>query len=224
MSISEDGSYSQQPIWVLDTSGTNLLGVLGLDSIDKTRTFSNDIREVYHTLGIEAARQTIYNEITEVIAFDGTYINAHHYSILCDRMTYSNKPISVFRSSLNKDNIGPIAKASFEQTPKMFLDAATYGELDNMRGVSANVMCGQEGYYGTSSFQVLFDTDAYISSVIHDNDRGEVTEQSIPTPIMDNLTTDIEEDTCNTSNIIIHNSTRGIQPVQVNNYYTALDF
>jgi DNA-directed RNA polymerase II subunit RPB1 len=29
-----------------------------------------------------------------------------------------------------------------------------------MRGVSANVMCGQQGYFGTSSFQVLADINA----------------------------------------------------------------
>jgi DNA-directed RNA polymerase II subunit RPB1 len=28
-----------------------------------------------------------------------------------------------------------------------------------MRGISANVMCGQEGYYGTSAFQVLVNMD-----------------------------------------------------------------
>ena len=39
----------------------------------------------------------------------------------------------------------------------MFLKAARHAELDEMRGVSANVMCGQEGYFGTSSFQVLLD-------------------------------------------------------------------
>ena len=30
-----------------------------------------------------------------------------------------------------------------------------------MCGVSANVMCGQQGYYGTSSFQVLLDMNNY---------------------------------------------------------------
>ena len=39
----------------------------------------------------------------------------------------------------------------------MFLKAARHGELDHMRGVSANIMCGQEGYFGTSSFQVVMD-------------------------------------------------------------------
>jgi DNA-directed RNA polymerase II subunit RPB1 len=157
-----DGIYTQQDVWVLDTVGTNMMEVLGLDYIDVYKTISNDIIEVYNTLGIEAARQTIYNELMEVIEFDGTYINSHHYSILCDRMTYSNQLISIFRFGINKDNIGPIAKASFEETPEMLLKAARHGELDNMRGVSANVMCGQEGYYGTSSFQTMFDMDQHV--------------------------------------------------------------
>ena len=67
--------------------------------------------------------------------------------------------VSIFRHGINKDNIGPIAKASFEETTEMFLQAARHGELDEMRGVSANIMCGQEGYYGTSSFSTYLDND-----------------------------------------------------------------
>ena len=153
------GTFKRQDIWVLDTVGTNLMDVIGLDYVDGSRTLSNDIHEVYNVLGIEAARQTIYNEIVDVIEFDGTYVNHHHFSILCDRMTFSHKMISIFRHGINNDNIGPIAKASFEETPEMFMKAAKHGELDNMRGVSSNVMCGQEGFYGTSSFQVILDMD-----------------------------------------------------------------
>ena len=153
------GSYKKQDIWVLDTVGTNMLDVLALDYIDSRRTFSNNIIEVYDVFGIEAARQTIYNELAEVIEFDGTYINYHHLCMLCDRMTFTNKLISIFRHGINNDNIGPIAKASFEETPEMFLKAARHAELDIMRGVSANVMCGQEGLYGTNSFQVVLDLE-----------------------------------------------------------------
>ena len=155
----KEDEYEKKDIWVLDTIGTNLLDVLSLDFIDKKRTFSNDIMEVYNVLGIEAARQTIYNELVDVIEFDGTYINYHNFSALIDRMSFTEKLISIFRHGINNDDIGPIAKASFEETPEMFLRAARHGELDNMRGFSANVMCGQEGYYGTSAFQVIVDTD-----------------------------------------------------------------
>jgi DNA-directed RNA polymerase II subunit RPB1 len=73
-------------------------------------------------------------------------------------MTTNEDMVSIFRHGINKDNIGPIAKASFEETSEMFLNAAKHGELDEIKGVSANVMCGQEGYFGTSSFQVYLNT------------------------------------------------------------------
>jgi DNA-directed RNA polymerase II subunit RPB1 len=157
--VENNGLYKKQEIWVLDTIGTNLLDVLGLDYIDNTRTFSNDIVEIYNVLGIEAARQIIYNELVDVVEFDGTYINYHNYSVLVDRMTFTHKLISIFRHGINNDNIGPIAKASFEETPEMFLKAARHAELDTLRGVSANVMCGQEGFFGTSAFQVVLDIE-----------------------------------------------------------------
>ena len=157
--VENNGIYKKQEIWVLDTIGTNLLDVLGLDFIDNKRTFSNDIVEVYNVLGIEAARQAIYNELVDVIEFDGTYINYHNFSVLVDRMTFTHKLISIFRHGINNDNIGPIAKASFEETPEMFLKAARHAELDTLRGVSANVMCGQEGFFGTSCFQVVLDIE-----------------------------------------------------------------
>ena len=154
-----NGVYKKQDIWVLDTIGTNLLDVLGLDFIDNTRTLSNDIVEIYNVLGIEAARQAIYNELVEVVEFDGTYINYHNYSVLVDRMTFTHKLISIFRHGINNDNIGPIAKASFEETPEMFLKAARHADLDTLRGVSANVMVGQEGHFGTAAFQVVLNIE-----------------------------------------------------------------
>ena len=157
--VEKSGIYKKQDIWVLDTIGTNMMDVLGVDYIDAKRTFSNDIVELFNVLGIEAARQAILNELVDVIAFDGTYINYHHYSVLCDRMTFTSKMISIFRHGINNDDIGPIAKASFEETPQIFLKAARHAELDVMRGVSANVMCGQEGFFGTSAFQVILDIE-----------------------------------------------------------------
>ena len=101
--IESEGKYETKESWVLDTVGTNLLDVLGLEYIDSNRTLSNDISEIYNTFGIEAARETIYNELAEVIEFDGTYINYHHMSLLCDRMTNSHKMISIFRHGINNE-------------------------------------------------------------------------------------------------------------------------
>ena len=207
--VENAGSYKKQDIWVLDTVGTNMLDVLALDYIDTTRTFSNDIIEIFNVFGIEAARQTIYNELVDVIEFDGTYINYHHLSVLCDRMTFTNKLISIFRHGINNDNIGPIAKASFEETPEMFLKAARHAELDTMRGVSANVMCGQEGLYGTNAFQVVLDLEEMrkLDSVISQEhiDDNDAIEQMFGG--LENT-----DDMCSTNKLIIQNNVTSIKP------------
>ena len=155
MVAKENNTFRKKETWVLDTTGSNFMEILSLKNIDASRTISNDIQEINRVLGIEAARQALFNELYE--AFDTTYINHHHISLLCDRMTSSSNLISIFRHGINNDDIGPIAKASFEETPEMFLKAARHAELDQMRGISANVMCGQEGFYGTNAFKVMLD-------------------------------------------------------------------
>ena len=204
--IMEEGNYTKKEIWVLDTVGTNLLDVMALDFVDKYRTFSNDIVEIYKTLGIEAARQAIYNEITDVIEFDGTYINYHHLSMLCDRMTATHKMISIFRHGINSDHIGPIAKASFEETPEMFLRAARHAELDPMRGVSSNVMCGQEGYFGTNGFKIVLDIDEMSKLKPYDYEEDTADQE------IDDMFGDIEDsnDPCSRSNVVIKNNVGAI--------------
>ena len=156
--VKEDGKYVRKDSWVLDTTGTNYLEILGLNYIDFAKTYSNDIQEVYKTLGIEAARQCILTEFTEVMEHSDVYLNYHHLSVLCDRMTYNgNDMVAVYRSGILKDNIGPVAKATFEMHTEKLLEAARHGHLDTMRGVSANVMTGQYGYFGTGAFSLLLD-------------------------------------------------------------------
>ena len=211
--VKKDGEYQKEETWVLDTVGTNLLDILALDYIDVNRTFSNDIIETYKVLGIEAARQTIYNEIADVIEFDGTYINYHHLSVLCDRMTTNCKLVSIFRHGINNDNIGPIAKASFEETPEMFLKAARHAELDPVRGISANVMCGQEGYFGTSAFQVVLNIAEM--SKLSSKALDDATEDEKIDGLFGVL--DDPDDPCSTTNLAIQNNVVNIKEKDLGN-------
>lgn len=210
--IEEDGAYVKTETWVLDTVGTNLLDLLSLDFIDVNRTYTNSIQEIYNVFGIEAARQSIFNELSDVIEFDSTYINYHHLTMLCDRMTCNNNMISMFRHGINNDNIGPIAKASFEETPEMFLKAARHGELDIMRGVSANVMCGQEGYFGTGAFQVVLDIDkiTQISS-----EEWNVTDDNLEIKAGFEGLVGLTDDTCSIANLTIQNNIQNIVPTDM---------
>ena len=157
--VKDEGKYTQKDIWILDTTGTNLMDVLAFDFIDSARTYSNDIKEIFDVLGIEAARQTVYNELYEVMEFAGVYINYHHLSLLCDRMTSTKGMVSIFRSGILNDDIGPISKSTFEVHTEVLLDAARHADFDHMRGVSANVMMGQMGVFGTGCFKLILDMD-----------------------------------------------------------------
>jgi DNA-directed RNA polymerase II subunit RPB1 len=203
----KDTTYVAEDIWVLDTVGSNLLDILSLDMIDVNRCISNDIQETYNVLGIEAARQCIINELSECL---DSYINHHHMSVLSDRMTATKKMVSIFRHGINNDDIGPIAKASFEETPEMFLRAAKHAELDPMTGISANIMCGQEGYFGTSAFDVMLDVNE-ISKLSAKNMEKQYD--------IDNLMNELEnsDDYCSTNNIIMENNSESVSSKNTGN-------
>lgn len=177
MVIKEDGKYLRKEAWVLDTIGSNLMDMFTVDFIDYTRTYSNDIREMYNVLGIEAARQNILNELVDVMEASDAYVNYHHLSILCDRMTVSKDLVPIYRSGILNDDIGPIAKSTYEMHTEMFLQASRHGEFDQMRGVSANVMCGQPGYYGTNAFSLLLDMEAVMNMDERDVDRKDINDR-----------------------------------------------
>ena len=201
-------NYSTKEKWVLDTMGTNMKDLLALRSvIDVDRTFTNDIMEVYATLGIEAARQTVCNELAEVLEFDGAYINFHHLSLLADRMCATMKMVSIFRHGINNDDIGPIAKASFEETPEMFLRAAKHGELDSLRGISANVMCGQEGYFGTNNFQIVLDVEKAATMANRDlSSRDAATER-----LLNEFSIDDSSNACSSDKIFLNDNVEMIK-------------
>ena len=209
--VKEDGKYVQKDSWILDTTGSNLMDVLGLDYIDWARTTSNDIKEVFDTLGIEAARQVLYDELTEVMDFSGVYINYHHLSVLCDRMTTNQNMVAIFRSGILNDDIGPIAKATFEVHTEVLLDSARHANFDNMRGVSASVMMGQTGKFGTGVFDLVLDLEK-LQSI----DTGDITRKNRNVEI-ENKFGKFEDETniCSRSNIEIPNYIANVKRADV---------
>ena len=84
--VNIDDNYVSKPQWVIDTDGSSLQELLNHPNVDFTKTISNDIQEIYHLLGIEAAREAIIFELTEVINDAGSYVNQRHISF-ADIMT-----------------------------------------------------------------------------------------------------------------------------------------
>ena len=164
LKYSLDGSISSSKEWILKTSGSNLLDILSDDDIDNTRTITNDIIEFHDIFGIEATRELLYRELFKVYSEKGP--NPRHIQLLSDIMTYRGKFMQIDRHGLNKNSeIGPIAKASFEEVMNIFTKASLFAEKDNMKGVSANILAGQFCKSGTNFFEILMDEDKLLEKI-----------------------------------------------------------
>ena len=145
---------------ILESHGSNLKRVLWDYHdvyINGDRTHTNDVFEVSHILGIEAARQALLNEITAVIEDASTHINSRHLTLLVDTMTSRGTLMPIDRHGINRVDAGPLAKASFEETKDMIVHASVFGEKDRVNGVSANVMLGQIPPCGTGDVDIMLD-------------------------------------------------------------------
>jgi len=150
------GGYKAIEQTVLDVEGSNLLELAMIPGLDSTRSFSNDIHEVLDIFGIEAARVALFDEFSSV--FIESKIDYHHMMMLVDSMTYPGFILKVDRNGMSKNTEnGVLAKSSFEETAKHLFNAAILGEVDNMKGVSANIMFGQKPPCGTGLVEVLID-------------------------------------------------------------------
>ncbi|EAQ93469.1 DNA-directed RNA polymerase II largest subunit [Chaetomium globosum CBS 148.51] len=156
--------------WYLDTQGTTLRDVLTIDGVDTKRTSTNDLYQIVDVFGIEAARSALMQELTQVLAFDGSYVNHRHLALLVDVMTYRGSIAAVTRHGINRADTGALMRCSFEETVEILLEAAAVGELDDCRGISENVMLGQMAPMGTGHFDVLLDPKM-LETVISDNSR-----------------------------------------------------
>jgi len=158
------GKFERGKEWVLDTDGVNLEEVLQIPEVDFTRVQSNDIVEVLNVIGIEGTRKALLFHVRMVISFDGSYVNYRHLGTLCDVMTQRGHLMAITRHGVNRTNMGPLMKCSFEETVEILMDAAIYNEVDYMRAVSENIILGQLAPIGTGSFDLYVDDQRDVDS------------------------------------------------------------
>jgi DNA-directed RNA polymerase beta' subunit len=149
-------TFEDKEDYILETDGTNLMSVLANKHVNSFTTVSNDITEIHEIFGIEAARQALYNEIDDILN-STTSVNHRHIALLVDTMTCRGYLLSIDRHGINRSDIGPLAKCSFEETSDILIKAGVFGEIDKINGVSANIMLGQIARCGTGDSQIIMD-------------------------------------------------------------------
>ncbi len=136
--------------FVLYTEGSALGDVLSIEGVDASRTTCNNIHEIYRNLGVEAARETIIEETHNTLAEQGLDdVNVRHLMLVADIMTNRGEIESIGRHGISGSKQSVLARAAFEVTVNHLLNAAIHGEVDELNGVTENVIVGKPIKLGT---------------------------------------------------------------------------
>jgi DNA-directed RNA polymerase beta' subunit len=155
LNILEDGSLESKEEYVLQTDGINMSGIRGIIGINHIKTITNDMYSIYTNFGIEAIRNKLINEISELI----DNVNYHHIALLVDVITHSGTLISIDRHGINRQDTDPLSRASFEKTMEQFINAAAFNETDRLKSVSSRIIIGRMINGGTGYCDLMMDND-----------------------------------------------------------------
>jgi len=140
--------------YVIYTEGSNLKAVLAVPGVDVKRTTTNDIQQIYETLGIEAGRNAIIVEAVKVLEDQALDVDIRHIMLVADRMTVTGDLQAVGRTGISGTKGSVLARAAFEETEKHILHAALHNEVDPLKGVAENIIIGQPIPVGTGMVEL----------------------------------------------------------------------
>jgi DNA-directed RNA polymerase beta' subunit len=143
----------------LQTEGVNLSEIFdptgpSADMIDANRVYTNDIGQILHTYGVEAARQAIVDEVTSVFAVYGIAVDPRHLNLVADYMTNRGGYNGFNRVGIASQP-SPLLKASFESTMAFIRESALTSERDTLKTPASCIVVGRVVRSGTGAFDLL---------------------------------------------------------------------
>ena len=147
-----DGKEAQ----ALLTEGVNFEAMWELPPtvVDVTQIKSNDIYAVLCAYGVEAARESISNEIKGVFGVYGINVNPRHLSLIADFMTRNGSYVPMNRQGMGECS-SPYVQMSFETTTQFLTRAAQEGLTDNQESPTSRIVLGQPMRHGTGCFDLM---------------------------------------------------------------------
>jgi DNA-directed RNA polymerase subunit A" len=145
----ESGEY------ILYTEGSNLKDVFEVEGVDTTRTRTNNISECAQVLGIEAARNAIIHEALSTLNEQGILVDVRLIMLVADMMCMEGEVKQIGRHGIAGEKESVLSRAAFEVTVNHLLDAAVANEVDELSGVTENVIVGQPIQLGTGDVKLI---------------------------------------------------------------------
>lgn len=140
---------------VLTTEGVNFRAMWEHnDFVDVNNITSNDIAAVLRTYGVEAARNTIVNEINNVFDRYAISVSSRHLDLIGDMMTREGSYLAFNRQGIDSST-SAFMKMSYETTCQFLTKAVLDGTTEDLESPSAQIVVGKLSDVGTGSFDVL---------------------------------------------------------------------
>jgi len=141
--------------YILYTEGSNLRDVFEVEGVDISRTRSNNISEIADVLGIEAGRNAIIQEALSTLNEQGIGVDVRHIMLVADMMCMDGEVKQIGRHGIAGEKESVLSRAAFEVTVNHLLDAAIANEVDELNGVTENVIVGQPIQLGTGDVKLI---------------------------------------------------------------------
>jgi len=145
----------ESDIYALYTEGSNLQDALEIEGVNPHKIYTNNLREIYQVLGVEATRNAIIKEAMSVLNEQGMDVDVRHIILVADMMTADGNIRQIGRHGISGSKNSVLARAAFEVTIKHLLGAGIAGTKDPLKGITENVILGQLIPLGTGSIDLL---------------------------------------------------------------------
>ncbi len=128
--------------WVIQTTGSNMAKVLEVKGIDKKNVRTNNVFEIAGTLGIEASRNALINELNHTLGDQGLEVDNRYIMLVSDLMCSKGYMQQIGRHGIAGSKDSVLARAAFEITVPTIAHAALAGEVEQLKGITENVIVG----------------------------------------------------------------------------------
>ena len=154
--LPSDDPAGKDPLRI-QTDGVNFAAAWANDDlVDCTKLTTNDVYAMLQTYGVEAARQTLVQEVRNVFGVYGIGVDARHLTLIADFMMQQGNYRPCSRAGI-ETSPSPFLKMSYETAAAFLVDATMKGAEDTLESPSSRIVMGRVPDLGTGSFGLRYD-------------------------------------------------------------------
>lgn len=145
----------------VETLGANTSELIILPDVDPRHLHTNCIRDTFSNFGIEATRSVFINELLQVMATSGMYLNSKHVTLLTDMMSNLGFMNKLTITGMVSKRTNPLDTSTFERAALVLSNAAAFNKTQLADTPSTSVLLGKVAKMGAGLSKSMIDREKY---------------------------------------------------------------